>query len=144
MLLGNLRPGLGVATLVRIHAVGLALAAASLAVAPEAEAKFRIALALSDPTPTVGQRVSVVIRADVRPEAGLVMRLLAVPPGVGLYAALRREDRFSVPLVRKGAVWRGTVRFRRPGRWRLVVPNWGAPGYAMPPPVVRLVPVRPP
>jgi hypothetical protein len=28
--------------------------------------------------------------------------------------------------------WRGTARFARPGRWRLVVPNWAPVGVVIP------------
>ena len=74
-------------------------------------------------------------------ENRFTLRLVAVPPRVGLYRALADEDRYAVRLRREGRGWRATVRFERPGRWRLVVPNWGAPGYAIPPPVVRVVSV---
>jgi hypothetical protein len=56
-----------------------------------------------------------------------------------MYDAIKAEERHGVELTRHGATWRGVVRFRRAGRWLLVVPNWGAPGYALPPPVVRSV-----
>ena len=49
------------------------------------------------------------------------------------------EASHRVPLVRMGDRWAANVRFPRPGSWRLVVPNWGAPGYAIPPPVIRVV-----
>jgi hypothetical protein len=34
------------------------------------------------------------------------------------------------------------ARFPSLGRWELMVPNWGAPGYAIPPPVIRALRVR--
>jgi hypothetical protein len=116
----------------------------ALVAVPVADAKLRVTLRLSDPTPTAGQAVRATVRvpeqfADVRQ---LELRLVAVPPGTGLYAALRAERRHRVALVRHGATWTGRVRFTRPGRWRLVVPNVGAPGYAIPPPVVQVVRVR--
>jgi hypothetical protein len=116
----------------------------ALAAASAAEAKLRITLTLSDPTPTVGQtlRATVRIPEPFARDRHLSMRLVAVPPGTGLYAALRAERRHGVALVRDGAAWTGRVRLTRPGRWRLVVPNFGAPGYAMPPPVVEVVRVR--
>jgi hypothetical protein len=70
------------------------------------------------------------------------MRLVAVPPGAGIYTALGDEARYAVRLTLSGATWRGVVRLRRPGTWKLVVPNWGAVGYAIPPPVIRRVTVR--
>jgi hypothetical protein len=118
----------------------LVLVAALIAV-PAAEAKFRIRMVVSDGSPTVGQAVDV--RVHTNPVLGqrFVLRLVAIPPRVGLYSALWDEDRYAVELRREGRGWRATVRFGRPGRWRLVVPNWGAPGYAIPPPVVRVVSV---
>ena len=67
------------------------------------------------------------------------MRLIAVPPGMGMYDAIKAEKRYGVALTKRGATWRGTFRFPRRGRWLLVVPNWGAPGYALPPPVIKKV-----
>lgn len=121
----------------------LAAVLAALALAPAAEAKFRIRLTLSDATPAVEQRVRVSLRAEVADPAGIELRLIAQPPGVHRDVALGRESRYRVPLVLSGSVWRGTLRFSRPGRWFLIVPNWGAPGYAIPPPLVRSVLVSP-
>ncbi|HEY7731550.1 MAG TPA: hypothetical protein VH950_11660 [Gaiellaceae bacterium] len=114
---------------------------------PAAEAKFPIRLALAEATPATGDRVAVSVRIPREAAAdGAEMRLLAVPPGVFVDEALRFERRFAVRLVRQEGtgVWRGELRFTRAGRWRLIVPNWGAPGYASPPPVVRDVDVDPP
>ena len=115
----------------------------ALALAPAAEAKFGLRLTLSDATPAIEQRVRVSLRAEVADPAGIDLRLIAVPPGVALDYALDADPLFSIRLVRSGTLWRGTLRFRRPGRWLLVVPNWGAPGYAIPPPLVRSVLVGP-
>jgi hypothetical protein len=114
------------------------LAIALVATSP-AHAKFPITLRLSDATPVVTQPVRVVIRIPAEHAGGAKMRLVAVPPGVDKYAAIRAESRYGVKLTRDGAAWRGVVRFGRAGRWLLVVPNWGAPGYAIPPPVIRKV-----
>ena len=131
-------------------------ALAALAAVPAAEAKTRLWLQLSAPRPAVGQPVQAIVRSEV--PLGNV-RLYALAPGVELYAAalaLERGDArprqgFVVPLVADGkTAWRATVRFPRSGRWRLVVPNWDAPGIAIPPPVIRplvvdrVPPPRPP
>ncbi len=122
----------------------LAVVLVALALAPAAEAKFlRIRLTLSDATPALEQRVRVSLRAEVVDPAGIEFRLIAVPPGVALDYALDADPLFSIRLVRSGTLWRGTLRFRRPGRWLLVVPNWGAPNYAIPPPLIRSVLVSP-
>jgi hypothetical protein len=117
------------------------LLAAALVVVPVAHAKFRLRMVLSDGQPKVGQTVRVTLHANPVQPRDTSLRLLAIPPGVRLYGALSTESRYAVPVVREGRGWRAVVRFRRPGRWRLVVPNWGAPGYAIPPPIVRVVPV---
>ena len=125
----------------------LVVIALALAAASAASAKMRITLTLADSTPTVGQAVRVAVRADLAGEEdmhpqGFRLRLIAVPPGVNVYTALDDERRYGVKLTRSGTTWRGTVRLRRPGQWQLVVPNWGAPGYAVPPPLIRAVIVR--
>jgi hypothetical protein len=117
------------------------LLVAALAVVPAAEAKGRLRMVLSDGHPTVGQPVDVKVHMNPVVPRDRSLRLVAIPPGVGLYGALVDEPRYAVPLRREGRGWRATVRFPRPGRWRLVVPNWGAPGYAIPPPIVRVVSV---
>jgi hypothetical protein len=38
--------------------------------------------------------------------------------------------------------WRGTVRFPRAGRWRLIIPNGAPDGFMIPPPVMRWVVVH--
>jgi hypothetical protein len=120
----------------------LVLVAALVAV-PVAEAKFRIRMVLGDATPAVGQAVDVKVHTDPVLQDRFSLRLVAIPPGVGLYSALSDEDRYAVRIRREGRGWRATVRFARPGRWRLVVPNWGVQGYAIPPPIVRVVRVAP-
>jgi hypothetical protein len=132
--------GLGlVLRLRRRLALTLAGAAVALVVAAPAAAKFPITLTLGDATPRVGQQIRVAVSIPARYAEDANMRLVAVPPGMGMYAAIKAEERHGVQLVRRGGTWRGTFRFPRAGRWLLVVPNWGAPGYALPPPVVRKV-----
>lgn len=53
-----------------------------------------------------------------------------------------RSKGWSVSLTQTAPTTRtGTVRFPKPGRWLLVVPNGPTVGYSIPPPVVRAVPV---
>ena len=124
-----------------VSRIAFAVLVAALAVVPVAEAKFRLRMVLSDGHPRVGQPVEVKLHTDPVLDRDSSLRLVALPPGVPLYGGLVDERLYRVRVVREGRGWRATVRFRRPGRWRLVVPNWGAPGYAIPPPIVRVVPV---
>jgi len=117
------------------------LALLALAAPAAAHAKFAIRLTLSDSTPRVGQQIRVAVSIPRRYAQEAHMRLVIVPPSMGMYDAIKAEHRYGVDLTRSGGTWRGTVRFSRRGTWRLVVPNWGAPGYALPPPVVRKVQV---
>lgn len=125
----------------------LAAAVATLAVVVvSAAAKFRMTLTLSDRTPTTGQLIRVTLRTDLsREEArAATMRLLSVPPGTFVDQVLDRERPYRMRLTRTESTWRASIRFPRPGHWKLVVPNWGAPGYALPPPIVREVVVTRP
>lgn len=84
------------------------------------------------------------------------MLLAAVAPGRSMFdvmgtlmgsrvahAAIPR-DGFGIELERVAPHrWRAYVQFPRAGRWQLVVPNWGAVGYAIPPPLVRQLSVSP-
>jgi hypothetical protein len=142
--------------------VGVALVLAS-----GASAKFGMSLSLSGATPRVHEPVRATILAETRVGTRCDMRLVAVPPGVGTYESLAAlesrqahwvdgpngpvvryvplEPRFGflARIVRTGPkTWRATMRFPRRGTWRLVIPNWCAPGYATPPPVARSVVVR--
>ena len=117
--------------------------AVGLAAVSAAEAKFAIRLTLSDATPVVAQPVRIAVQIPERYADDAVMRVVAVPPRMSKYQAIRDETRYGIPLTQQGATWTGSVRFRRPGAWLLVVPNWGAPGYAIPPPVERVVRVAP-
>jgi hypothetical protein len=134
-----MEPAARVARRSGVRRIALAVLAAALVAVPVAEAKFRLRMVLSDGHPTVGQAVDVKLHTDPVLPRNMSLRLLAIPAGVGLYGALAEEDRYAVQVRREGRGWRATVRFRRAGNWRLVVPNWGAPGYAIPPPIVRVV-----
>ena len=131
-----------------------AVVALALGIPASASGKFKIWLSLSQQEPRSRVAVRATIRTDTPQRADCRMRLLAVAPGVDVYEALdafvlSHRTRpaallgFLVPIARIGPkAWRATLRFPRAGRWRLVVPNWCAGGYALPPPIVRLVVVR--
>jgi hypothetical protein len=122
----------------------------ALVLCASAMAKFQISLAASDTTPAVGQRVTLIVRSDQRLDHNL--RLIAVAPGRNIFRVVATitgdtsrpdpniaRNGFEVPLVRIGPNrWRGTVRFRSTGRWRVVVPNWGPVGVVLPAGVERL------
>jgi hypothetical protein len=113
-------------------------------------AKFQISVAATDTTPAVGQRVTMIVRSERKLDYNL--RLIAVAPGQNIFRVVatitgdtNRPDPniarngFEVPLVRMAPNrWRGTVRFRRTGRWRVVVPNWAPAGVVIPAGVARL------
>ena len=127
----------------------LLVLAASLAVAPGAQAGWRLTLVISNRVPAVGETVRAVLRTEPA-QAHCRLRLVAVRPSVDTRRALdvlavrpQRSYGFFVPLARKNAKeWRATVRFGRTGPWKLVVPNWCADGYVLPPPIVQVVTVR--
>jgi hypothetical protein len=129
----------------------LAVAAmAALALCASAWAKFEVSVAASDATPAVGQRVTLIVRSERRLDYNL--RLIAVAPGRNIFRVVATitgdtsrpdpniaRNGFEVPLVRIGADrWRGTVRFRSTGRWRVVVPNGAPVGVVIPAGVARL------
>lgn len=131
-----------------------------------AAAKDGLRLSVSQSQPHIGQRVSTVIRTGSVSTGACRMRLVAVAPGVNRYRALdafinggysvmgpsgfsfhrlRATPRlgFLAHMRRSSPTsWRATLTFPRRGRWQLIVPNWCAPGYASPPPAVRIVTVR--
>jgi hypothetical protein len=123
---------------------------AALVLCAPALAKFQISVAASDTTPAVGQRVTVVVRSE-RP-LDYNLRLMAVAPGKDIFRVVATitgdtsypdpniaRNGFEVRLVRIASDrWRGTVRFRSTGRWRLVVPNGAPVGVVMPAGVARL------
>lgn len=130
-----------------------ALAAAgtvALILCATAAAKFQISVAASDPTPAVGQRVTVIVRSERKLDYNL--RLIAVAPGRNIFRVVATitgdtsrpdpnvaRNGFEVPLVRIAPDrWRGTLRFRNTGRWRVVVPNGAPVGVVGPAGVARL------
>ncbi len=126
----------------------------ALCVAPAATAKFRLSLSLGAGSPKAGQPITVVLRSGV--DLDYDLELIAVAPGKSLYDVIGTvtgasgmaeasipRDGFAVPVVRVAPDrWRALVSFPRPGRWRLIVPNWGPDGFAIPPPLTRTVVVR--
>jgi hypothetical protein len=135
------------------RAFALALAAAlALAVTPGAAAKFRMLVSLTPVAPRADQVVAVVLRTDTTLPPDHRLRLVAAAPGVGMYAAVKAALHESQAMTWHGLhvwferagprEWRATLRFHGPGRWLLVVPNFGPVGYALPPPLVRTVAVQ--
>jgi hypothetical protein len=116
------------------------VAAAALVLTPAVEAKFDISLTLEPSRPTAGQPVRVTMRTSVPLPEKHGMRLNAVGPWRDDFG----QGFFEVRLVRVGPqALRAKIRFPYAGRWRLIVPNWGAPGSAWPAPVDKPVRVRP-
>lgn len=121
-----------------------ALALVALVVCGSALAKFKISIAASDTTPAVGQRLTLVVRSEQALDHNL--RLIAVAPGQPVFRVVAtitgdtsrpdpNVDRhgFEIRLVRIAPNrWRGTARFPRAGRWRVVVPNWAPVGVVIP------------
>ena len=133
---------------------GVAVGIALLVLAPSTAAKARMSLVVGDASPAVGQPTTLVLRMELAQGHTDVM-VVAVAPGHGWYDVVGTvtghssraharipRDGFRVRLTRVAADrWRAFVSFPRPGRWLLVVPNWGGvPGFAIPPPIMR--PVR--
>lgn len=122
----------------------------SLTLCAAAFAKFEISVTASDTTPAVRQSVTVTVRSERKLDYNL--RLIAVAPGRNIFRVVgtitgdtSRPDPniarngFEVPLVRIAPDrWRGTVRFRSTGRWRVVVPNGAPVGVVGPDGVARL------
>lgn len=131
----------------RLKILAVVLCAGAIA-APAALAKGQISVALSDSTPRTGQPFRVTVRTDYVVPSNDWLRLIAVAPGKSWYDVVGTvtgdsslahanipRDGFEIKLVRAGAKeWRAVVRLRRPGRWRLVVPNGTHLGFAVPPP----------
>ena len=117
-----------------------AVVAAALVLTPVAEAKFSISLTVDPYSPVAGNQVRVTMRTGIVLPKKHGMRLNAV----GLWRKELGQGFFDARLIRIGPrAFRAVVRFPYAGRWRLIVPNWGAPGSAYPPPVDRPVKVRP-
>ncbi len=122
----------------------------ALVLCASALAKFQISVAASDATPAVGQRVTLTVRSERSLDHDL--RLIAVAPGRNIFRVVATitgdtsrpdpniaRNGFEVRLVRIAPNrWRGTVRFRSTGRWRVVVPNGAPVGVVMPAGVARL------
>jgi hypothetical protein len=123
---------------------GLAVVVVALVVCGSALAKFKILIAASDTTPAVGQRVTLVVRSERALDHDL--RLIAVAPGRPVFRVVatitgdtsrpdpnvaRHGFEIDLPRVAPNR-WRGTARFTRSGRWRVVVPNWAAAGVVIP------------
>jgi len=145
--------------------MGLIATGAAASMATAAAAKFGIVV-VTPAAPHVARPVVLQIRAtDVLPES-CRMRLLAVAPGVDMQQALdtfiiggtstlgpngpmshrlRPSPRLGFllhPRRASATTWRAVATFPRRGRWRIVVPNWCAEGYASPLPAMRVVMVR--
>jgi hypothetical protein len=132
----------------------LSLVAAMLCFAPGASAKFKLSLSVSDSSPRVGQPVRAVLWSEVALKYNL--KLIAVAPGKSWYdvvgvvtgdSAIAKasipRDGFGVAISRIAPNrWRARVKFPRPGRWRLIIPNGAKEGFMIPPPVVRVVTVH--
>jgi hypothetical protein len=126
-----------------VKALALAVVTA-LVVCASASAKFKIAVTANDASPKLGQRVTFVVSSE-RP-LDYDLRLMAVAPGANVFRVVAtitgdtsRPDPnvtrhgFEIDLVRVAANrWRGTARFSRAGRWRVVVPNGAPVGVVVP------------
>jgi len=126
-----------------MRAVGV-VALLALVLSAPAIAKFKLAIAASDTTPAVGQRVTLVVRSGQ--VLGHDPRLIAVAPNQPVFRVVAtitgdtsRPDPnvarhgFEIDMTRVAPNrWRGTARFMRGGRWRVVVPNWGPVGVVIP------------
>jgi hypothetical protein len=127
------------------------LLALVLVFAPSASAKFKIWLTVGDRTPKVMQPVAVVVHSEA--QLSFNLRLIAVAPKKPWFRVVGTvtgdvsrphanipHDGFEIPLHRlSNRAWRGVVRFPRPGRWQLVVPNGAPAGVMIPPPARRSI-----
>lgn len=114
--------------------------AAGLLTATPAEAKFSISLTVEPKHVWAKQPARVTVRTGIVLPRKHGLRLQVVGPGKPGSGVTS----FEVRLRRIGPrAFKATVRFPRGGRWRLIVPNWGAPGSAHPPPVDRTMKVQP-
>jgi hypothetical protein len=123
-----------------LGAVGLV----ALVLCGSALAKFSISIAANDTTPAVGQRVTVVVRSGRALDYDL--RLVAVAPGQPVFrvvATITGDTSHPIPNIARHGFeirlariapnrWRGVVRFPRPGRWRVIVPNGAPVGVIIP------------
>lgn len=115
-----------------------------------------LSLRANDRSPSVGQQVTITLKARLDPEITQAcdqMRVVVVAPGVSARRALRsleggkesrrigHWDAFRLESLRPNGElrWVGRLRPNEAGRWTLVVPNWcGAGGYVLPEGVKRL------
>ena len=116
-----------------------------------AGAKMEISVAAGITTPAVGERVAFVVTSERA--LAYDLRLMAVAPAANVFRVVAtitgdtgRPDPnvarhgFEIDLKRIAPNrWRGTARFSRPGRWRVVVPNGAPVGVVIPNGVALLV-----
>jgi hypothetical protein len=116
------------------------VAVLALVAAPAGEAKFSISLSVKPAQVWAKDPARVIVRTGVVLPRQHGLRLNVVGPWHP-----RHGTAFFEPRLRRVGprTLTATVRFPHGGRWRLIVPNWGAPGSASPPPVDKAVNVRP-
>jgi hypothetical protein len=143
------RAGLRCTTGVKLVWSAVPAGVAALVLCASAAAKVGIAIHAADRTPAVGQRLTVVVRS-ARP-LPFDLRLMAVAPGQDVFSVVATitgdtshpdptvaRDGFEIRLHRAraargpGSEWHGSVRFPRPGRWLVVVPNEAPVGVMEP------------
>ena len=121
-----------------------ALSVLGLVVCGAAFAKSRMSITASDSTPDRGQRVALVVRSERALDFD--PRLMAVAPGQPVFHVVATitgdtghpdpnvaQHGYEIHLVRVGPNrWRGATRFRRAGRWRVVVASGGPVGVDYP------------
>jgi hypothetical protein len=121
-----------------------ALIVLALVLCGSAFAKSRMSIAASDVTPARGQRVAFVVKSERALD--FTPRLMAVVPGQPIFHVVAtitgdtsRPDPnvarhgYEIRLVRVASDrWRGVTRFRRVGRWRVVIASSGPVGVDYP------------
>jgi hypothetical protein len=123
-----------------VRGVPFLVAALALLGAQPAQAKFGISLTVQPAQVWARQPAKVIVRTGIVLPRQHGLELDVVGPWHAKYGTSFFEPR----LRRIGSkTYVATVRFPRGGRWRLIVPNWGAPGSASPPPVDRAIRVQP-
>jgi hypothetical protein len=103
-----------------------------------------MSISASNLTPARGQRVALVVRSERALDFD--PRLMAVAPGQPVFHVVATitgdtghpdpkvaQHGYEIHLVRIGSDrWRGVTRFRRAGRWRIVVASGGPVGVDYP------------